>query len=129
MVLRAVASGGRKPQRALAGRASAAACGSTQTGSSLAKQRPQAAAAGAAGARAQRFTPRVSLAPPDGLLLEVKGSLQLFGGAEESVPRCSKSSIARAGVESVLALAPTPLAALACARAGTRRASWIKRIS
>src|SRR5215207_7670206 len=28
---------------------------------------------------AQRFTPRVSLAPPDGLLLEVKGSLNLFG--------------------------------------------------
>ena len=31
---------------------------------------------------AQRFTPRVSLVPPDGLLLEVKGSLHLFGGAE-----------------------------------------------
>src|SRR5688500_2172695 len=28
----------------------------------------------------QRFTPRVSLAPPEGLLLEVKGSLYLFGG-------------------------------------------------
>src|SRR5262249_1144260 len=31
---------------------------------------------------AQRFTPRVSLVPPDALLLEVKGSLHLFGGAE-----------------------------------------------
>ncbi len=31
---------------------------------------------------AQRFTPRVSLEPPDGLLLEVKGSLNLFGGAQ-----------------------------------------------
>src|ERR1700756_1094106 len=30
--------------------------------------------------RAQRFTPRVSLVPPDGLLLEVKGSLELFAG-------------------------------------------------
>src|ERR1700751_1791351 len=30
--------------------------------------------------RAQRFTPRVSLAPPDGLLLEVAGSLHLFAG-------------------------------------------------
>src|SRR5437764_14985880 len=29
---------------------------------------------------AQRFTPRVSLAPPDGLLLEVQGSLHLFAG-------------------------------------------------
>src|SRR3954451_14024999 len=32
--------------------------------------------------RAQRFTPRVSLVPPDGLLLEVKGSLHLFNGME-----------------------------------------------
>src|ERR1700722_2418078 len=30
--------------------------------------------------RAQRFTPRVSLAAPDGLLLEVRGSLHLFAG-------------------------------------------------
>ncbi|HEX7416742.1 MAG TPA: hypothetical protein VF315_01700, partial [Steroidobacteraceae bacterium] len=27
------------------------------------------------------FTPRVSLEPPDGIVLEVQGSLQLFGGA------------------------------------------------
>src|SRR5438477_6329893 len=32
------------------------------------------------GMSAQRFTPRVSLAPPDGLLLEVQGSLHLFAG-------------------------------------------------
>ena len=32
--------------------------------------------------RAQRFTPRVSLVPPDGLLLEVKGSLHLFDGVD-----------------------------------------------
>src|ERR1700680_476187 len=35
---------------------------------------------GSLAARAQRFTPRVSLAPPDGLLLEVRGSLHLFAG-------------------------------------------------
>src|SRR5487761_627026 len=34
------------------------------------------------GVRAQRLTPRVSLDPPDGLLLEIKGSLHLFGGVE-----------------------------------------------
>ena len=28
-----------------------------------------------------RFTPRVSLEPPDAVLLEVRGSLRLFGGA------------------------------------------------
>ena len=32
--------------------------------------------------RAHRFTPRVSVAPPDGLLLEVAGSLHLFGEVE-----------------------------------------------
>jgi len=32
------------------------------------------------GVLAQRFTPRVSLEPPDGLVLEVQGSLALFGG-------------------------------------------------
>src|SRR5256884_9093580 len=38
------------------------------------------------GMSAQRFTPRVSLAPPDGLLLEVQGSLHLFAGVA-GVPR------------------------------------------
>src|SRR6185437_13187001 len=46
------------------------------------------------GARAQRLTPRVSLDPPDGLLLEVKGSLHLFGGVEglsrEMAGECSR---------------------------------------
>src|SRR5438270_725444 len=32
--------------------------------------------------RALDFTPRVSLAPPDGLLLELHGCLRLFGGSE-----------------------------------------------
>ncbi len=69
------------------------------------------------GARAQRFTPRVSLDPPDGLLLEVKGSLHLFGGVEglsgEMAGEC-----ARLQLPCMLAVAPTPLAALALARAG-----------
>jgi protein ImuB len=63
------------------------------------------------------FTPRVSLEPPDGLLLEVRGSLGLFGGAAalcEAVAACC----ARLGSVVQLALAPTPLAALALARAG-----------
>jgi len=68
------------------------------------------------GARAQRLTPRVSLDPPDGLLLEVKGSLHLFGGvaglSREMAGECS-----RLRMPCTLALAPTPLAALALARA------------
>jgi protein ImuB len=65
---------------------------------------------------AQRFTPRVSLAPPDGLLLEVKGSLKLFGGVE-SLRSAVEALHRSAGLEPVVALAPTPLAALARARA------------
>lgn len=68
--------------------------------------------------RAQRrFTPRVSLEPPDGLLLEVKGSLHLFGGARELL-RALAAECSDAGVRAAPALAPTPLAALAAARAG-----------
>jgi protein ImuB len=67
---------------------------------------------------AQRFTPRISLEPPDGLLLEVKGSLQLFGGVQR-LYRAFRTGCVAAGVRPVMALAPTPLAALAGARAGT----------
>jgi protein ImuB len=69
--------------------------------------------------RAQRLTPRVILDPPDGLLLEVKGSLHLFGGvaglSREMAGECS-----RLRMPGTLAVAPTPLAALALARAGRK---------
>jgi protein ImuB len=67
--------------------------------------------------QAQRFTPRVSLVPPDGLLLEVKGSLHLFGGAE-ALCRALEEQCRATGVKPLLALTPVPLAALACARVG-----------
>jgi protein ImuB len=66
---------------------------------------------------AQRFTPRVSLVPPDGLVLEVKGSLHLFNGVE-GLSRALASECASLGLKSVVALAPTPLAALVAARVG-----------
>jgi protein ImuB len=66
---------------------------------------------------AQRFTSRVSLEPPDGLLLEVKGSLHLFGGVQR-LYRAFQTGCVAAGVRPIIALAPTPLAALAGARAG-----------
>jgi protein ImuB len=71
------------------------------------------------GARAQRLTPRVSLEPPDGLLLEVKGSLHLFGGVE-GLGREMAGECSRLRTPCTLALAPTPLAALALARAGRK---------
>ena len=66
---------------------------------------------------ALRFTPRVSLERPDALLLEVKGSLHLFGGAPALCAAVQQSCATRA-VPVQWALAPTPLAALAGARAG-----------
>jgi protein ImuB len=67
--------------------------------------------------RASRFTPRVSLVPPDGLLLEVKGSLHLFAGVaglgQELINECRSLQL-----RPVLAFTPTPLAALTAARAG-----------
>jgi protein ImuB len=66
---------------------------------------------------AQRLTPRVALAPPDGLLLEVKGSLHLFGGVD-GLRGEMDTACAHCGLRGTLALAPTPLAALIAARAG-----------
>ena len=63
------------------------------------------------------FTSRVSLEPPDAVLLEVRGSFRLFGGARglcrQLLDRCSA-----AGYALHWSLAPTPLAALVLARAG-----------
>lgn len=67
--------------------------------------------------RALRFTPCVSLAPPDGLLLEVRASLHLFGGVE-GLQRALTRECAQRMRAGTLAFAPTPLAALVAARAG-----------
>jgi protein ImuB len=71
--------------------------------------------------RAQRFTPRVSVVPPDGVLLEVKGSLHLFNGIagllQALSDECTRAQPAQQQVHSC-AVAPTPLAALVAARAG-----------
>ncbi|MFL6601081.1 MAG: Y-family DNA polymerase [Steroidobacteraceae bacterium] len=66
---------------------------------------------------AQRFTPRVSLVAPDGLLLEVKGSLHLFGGADGLI-RALAQECGAIGIQPAIALAPTPLAATVAARVG-----------
>src|SRR4051812_15992061 len=74
---------------------------------------------------AAQFTPQVSLEPPDGLVLEIKPSVNLFGGLR---PLCrllrdacrADAWLAQARVEPHFTLAPTALAALAAARAGAR---------
>src|ERR1700738_703447 len=66
---------------------------------------------------ALRFTPRVSLAPPDGVLLEVRAMLPRFAGLEglraELIQECRQLPL-----RPVPAFAPTALAALVAARAG-----------
>ena len=74
---------------------------------------------------ATAFTPLVSLAPPDGLLLEIKPSIKLFGGLRQLCRALRDACLANplfaaAGHAPRFTLAPTPLAALAAARAGAR---------
>jgi len=71
------------------------------------------------------FTPQVSIERPDGLLLEIKPSVNLFGGLRELCRRLRDACrvdplLARIGMEPRFTLAPTALAALATARAGAR---------
>jgi protein ImuB len=80
---------------------------------------------------ASEFTPRVSLEPPDGLLLEIKPSVTLFGGLRALCARLRANCLADAAfvstagskpldVAPAFTLAPTALAALVAARAGAR---------
>jgi protein ImuB len=68
---------------------------------------------------AGRFTPSVSLAPPDGLLLEIGGCLRLFGGAP-AIVEAVLAACAGQGWSAEWAVAPTPLGARWLARAGRR---------
>jgi protein ImuB len=69
--------------------------------------------------RGLHFTPRVSLEPPDGVLLEVRGSLRLFGGARQLCMRLQQEITATTGASVRFAITPTPLASLWFARQAT----------
>ena len=64
-----------------------------------------------------QFTPKVSLEPPRGLLLEVAGSLRRFGGRHGLLEKLG-AGLARMGCEATHAAAPTARAALWLARSG-----------
>jgi len=70
---------------------------------------------------AGQFTPRVSVTLPEALLLEVRGSLALFGGVDALQCRVRKG-LAELGYTAQLGIAPTPLAALWLARTGEEQA-------
>jgi protein ImuB len=65
----------------------------------------------------ERYTPRVSIEPPDAVLLEVRGSLQLHGGVRALCERLH-AELAAKGVQTQLAVTPTALASLWFARMG-----------
>lgn len=69
----------------------------------------------AVAAWAGQFTPRISLEPPQAVLLEVEGSLRLFGGAGRLMARLRRG-LAELGFEALLATGPTARAALWLAR-------------
>ena len=60
---------------------------------------------------AQQFTPSVSLAPPQEFLMEVNGSLKLFGGLE-AIKEALRAEFERRQITAYLCAAPTALAAL-----------------
>jgi protein ImuB len=66
--------------------------------------------------QAHSFTPMVSIEPPNALLLEIKGSVKLFGSLQQlhaDIDECwRRLTLTRSSI------APTPLAALWLARAG-----------
>ena len=67
---------------------------------------------------AGRFTPTLSLQPPDGLWLEIGGCLRLFGGVEAICRQVVSDGAAR-GWQCQWSVAPTPLAASWLARRGS----------
>lgn len=80
-------------------------------------ERAEQAALERLAAWAGQFTSAVSLAPPATLLLEVQGSLVLFGGLKALCARI-EAGVAGLGFRAAFAVAPTPLAAAWLARAG-----------
>lgn len=82
-----------------------------------AQPEPEREALAAVAAWACQFTPRVSLDPPQELLLEVEGSLRYFGGRWKFLARL-RAGLTGLGFEARLAEAPTARAALWLARGG-----------
>lgn len=68
----------------------------------------------------QDFTSVISMEPPATLLLEIGGSLKLFGGIEALRERL-RAELESRGLATAMALAPTPRAALWLARAGAEK--------
>ncbi len=66
---------------------------------------------------ALQFTPELSPAPPEAVLLEIGGCLKLFGGLARLLERV-RIGLLDLGLEAIPAVAPTPTGAHILARAG-----------
>ena len=86
----------------------------------------EAAALDALAAWALQFTPNVSLEPPRALLLDIEGSLGIFGGIR-ALLQAVERGLADMGYSATLACAPTATAAWLLARAGLARTVHCKR--
>lgn len=75
---------------------------------------------------AERFTSIVSIELPDLLLLEIRGSLQLFGDAE-ALCRRVEDELALQGFRPSIAVTPTVLGSVWLARAGVRASIFDRR--
>ena len=67
----------------------------------------------------EQFTSIVCMATPDVLLLEIAGSLRLYGGLQ-SLRQQIAAGLKEQGFDALLAIAPTPLGSTWLARAGRR---------
>jgi protein ImuB len=72
-----------------------------------------------------QFTPKVSLEPPQGLLLEVEGSLRLFGGLGALTERIA-AGIADMGFTAGIATAATPRAGLWLSRCSQKNLNEVE---
>src|SRR3954469_11647685 len=66
---------------------------------------------------ATQFTPTLSLASPNEILMEISGCLRLFGGLRRLSGRI-RAGVAELGYRAIVVVAPTPGAALLLARDG-----------
>jgi protein ImuB len=66
---------------------------------------------------AEQFTPTISLQPPEGVLLEIEGSLTLFGGIE-ALRKHIELGLKGLGYHARIAVAPTPSSAWLLSRIG-----------
>lgn len=86
----------------------------------------EAAALQALAAWATQFTPNVSLEPPRALLLDIEGSLRVFGGLSP-ILQALKRGLDAMGYSATMACAPTATAALLLARARLQKIINCKR--